>query len=271
VRIESRRKARHPGRLSDPERSDKRLRRKDLRSGVWPRSQAPARSDLPNCDFPVFFPASSDRAKRANQPRGWGAKPRAPRETGGQPSCRNFRQGPRSGQAQASPQGCRGRLSPPLRRAGAPTRASAPLPRVEPVPGLTRANAPWTMHQTENSTRAILEEPTSQRLGSRRAPPSGRRATFAASTPSSGAAARAGGEAGARSRGRGDGRVGREVEGPAFGRLWGQASGVVDGGDAPGTRLWGRPGSRARSAVARFARRLAATGTDAEICSRSGG
>lgn len=189
----------------------------------------------------------------------------------GSRAAETFVKGPRSGQAQASPQGCRGRLSPPLRRAGAPTRASAPLPRVEPVPGLTRANAPWTMHQTEHSTRAILQEPTSLRLGSRRASNSGRRATFAASTRSSRAAAQAGADDGARSRGRGDGRAGRGVEGTARGRLWGQATGVVDGGDAPRTRLWGRPGTRARSAVARVARRLAATGTDAEICSRSGG
>jgi hypothetical protein len=93
VRIESRRKARHGSNVSDLERSDKLVRRKDLRQMARASFRAPSRSDLPNCDFPVFFPASNDRAKRANQPRGWGAKPRAPRETGGQPSCRNFRDG----------------------------------------------------------------------------------------------------------------------------------------------------------------------------------
>jgi len=93
VRIESRRKARHPRNLSDLESGDKLMRHKDLRRAQGSWAQAPSSSDLPNCDFPVFFAASNDRAKRANQPRGWGAKPRAPREIRWAAELPNFRDG----------------------------------------------------------------------------------------------------------------------------------------------------------------------------------
>jgi hypothetical protein len=67
---------------------------KDLRAAAWAGRPGPREGRFAQMRFPRILPRSNDRTTRANQPRGWGAKPRAPRESPrGQPSYRNFRDG----------------------------------------------------------------------------------------------------------------------------------------------------------------------------------